>query len=341
MQSLGVSVDGQISRPDFLCIKEDGFGRNFRLEQALMLADVSPEKQLEALSLEWVGMEDIRLMFQHPRGVSLPASLQAGVDLMSSDRGIHMSRLYQLTQKYFSSPWANWSPLSKLLNEMRESHGGLSQTSSLQLQYEYPRETRSLVTQLTSLRLDPLCIRGVLGPDGLSIVSRFEVLYSSTCPASAALSRQALAEEFARQAPQGPISDWQQWTSSWLEKSSVATPHAQRSLARVIIQHRPEAFLEAFREEAWIQAIEGILGTPVQEAVKRLDEQEFARRNARNLMFCEDAARRIGRFLKSHSEVLAFSCSVFHLESLHAHNAVARLSWGQLQYPPLENSPLK
>ncbi|MEI7973455.1 MAG: GTP cyclohydrolase, FolE2/MptA family, partial [Bdellovibrio sp.] len=114
-----------------------------------------------------------------------------------------------------------------------------------------------------------------------------------------------------------------------------------RSLARVTVQHRPEAFLEAFLEEMWIGAIEAILGTPVQEAVKRLDEQEFARRNAQNLMFCEDAARRIGGFLKSQSEVLAFSCSVFHLESLHAHNAVARLHWGNLQYPPLENSPLK
>ena len=37
--------------------------------------------------------------------------------------------------------------------------------------------------------------------------------------------------------------------------------------------------------------MEAALGTPVQTAVKREDEQAFARLNGRNLMFCEDAPR--------------------------------------------------
>ena len=46
-----------------------------------------------------------------------------------------------------------------------------------------------------------------------------------------------------------------------------------------------------------IDLAEGALKTPVQSAVKREDEQAFARLNGRNLMFCEDAARRIAAVL--------------------------------------------
>ena len=47
--------------------------------------------------------------------------------------------------------------------------------------------------------------------------------------------------------------------------------------------------LEEFPIVALIDAVEGALKTPVQAAVKREDEQEFARLNGQNLMFCEDA----------------------------------------------------
>jgi GTP cyclohydrolase I len=42
-----------------------------------------------------------------------------------------------------------------------------------------------------------------------------------------------------------------------------------------------------------IDLVENTLKTPVQAAVKREDEREFARLNGANLMFCEDAGRRL------------------------------------------------
>ena len=42
-----------------------------------------------------------------------------------------------------------------------------------------------------------------------------------------------------------------------------------------------------------IDDVEAALGTAVQTAVKRADEQAFALANGQNLMFCEDAARRL------------------------------------------------
>ena len=71
---------------------------------------------------------------------------------------------------------------------------------------------------------------------------------------------------------------------------------------------------------ALIECIEQALGTPVQTAVKRADEQAFAALNGQNLMFVEDAARRIKASLQGYEHPEIF---VRHLESLHPHDAVA------------------
>ena len=81
----------------------------------------------------------------------------------------------------------------------------------------------------------------------------------------------------------------------------------------------------------WIEKLEKqVLKTPVQTAVKREDEQEFARLNGSNLMFCEDAARKVAEWLDSDEEVSGYWARMEHRESLHSHNAVSEISnnWG-------------
>ncbi|MFC6671949.1 GTP cyclohydrolase, FolE2/MptA family [Marinobacterium aestuariivivens] len=97
---------------------------------------------------------------------------------------------------------------------------------------------------------------------------------------------------------------------------SWATPHSQRSFAKVRVRL---AGIDTFPLERLIGIIESALQTPVQTAVKREDEQAFARLNGQNLMFCEDAARRIQAALNGTD----FRIRVEHQESLHAHDAVA------------------
>ncbi|HEV7491116.1 MAG TPA: GTP cyclohydrolase, FolE2/MptA family, partial [Rhodanobacteraceae bacterium] len=72
-----------------------------------------------------------------------------------------------------------------------------------------------------------------------------------------------------------------------------------------------------------IDLIESALKTPVQTAVKREDEQAFALANGQNLMFCEDAARRIQRALDMDERIADFHVRATHHESLHPHDAVA------------------
>jgi len=112
---------------------------------------------------------------------------------------------------------------------------------------------------------------------------------------------------------------------AWLgsEQGIVATPHAQRSTARLRVRPARGASLPLI---ALIDSVEHALGTAVQAAVKREDEQAFALANGSNLMFCEDAARRIQQALDSDPNIAAFDLRVAHHESLHAHDAVAHAS---------------
>jgi GTP cyclohydrolase I len=74
-----------------------------------------------------------------------------------------------------------------------------------------------------------------------------------------------------------------------------------------------------------MNALEEALGTPVQTAVKREDEQEFARLNGVRSMFVEDALRTMKKTLGEFSELASFQVKTHHFESLHAHDAVGSI----------------
>ena len=149
--------------------------------------------------------------------------------------------------------------------------------------------------------------------------------YSSTCPCSAALARQLIQQRFiddfaVKSLDHADILDW-----LGSSEGILATPHSQRSEAR--LQLRLDPTLQALPLLRWLDSAEAALGTALQTAVKRADEQAFALANGQNLMFCEDAARRLHRALRAQNGLLGFALEVVHAESLHAHDALAQASW--------------
>ena len=172
-----------------------------------------------------------------------------------------------------------------------------------------------------------MAITGLLDKGEFRLELAYEVLYSSTCPCSAALARQLIQERFASEFAAGMALDHAQ-VLAWLgsEEGICATPHSQRSAAEVRVRVVP-AFA-SFPLVDLIDLAEGALKTPVQAAVKRVDEQAFALLNGANLMFCEDAARRLQQALDADERVADFWVRASHYESLHPHNAVAVASKG-------------
>ena len=147
------------------------------------------------------------------------------------------------------------------------------------------------------------------------------VPYSSTCPCSAALARQLIQQQFEADFAELPLD--KATVLEWLGSSQgiVATPHSQRSTAHLNL-HLDNS-VDDLPLIAAINAAEAALGTAVQTAVKRVDEQAFALLNGQNLMFCEDAARRMQAALQDDERISDFWVRASHMESLHPHDAVA------------------
>ncbi len=296
------------------------------------LPDVAKENaatlQDQALSLKWVGMQDIeaRLLWPHRESGNyfLPARAQVQVSLdKGNHRGIHMSRLFLIVQEKLNSLPFSFQLMEDILNESLFTHADSSQSARLQINFEIPKVQKSLKSGLSGSRNYPAAfeVKNVQGQMQSSV--ELTVLYSSTCPASAALSRQLMQNHFHETFAQQDMvsrSSIEQWLLS--KEGLIATPHAQRSWAKIKVQPgpqmgRPEDF------ENLINEIEKTLGTPVQSAVKRIDEQEFARLNGENMMFCEDAARKLKGHFSDHPQWKLLSGEVHHVESLHPHEAVA------------------
>ncbi|MFD0738576.1 GTP cyclohydrolase FolE2 [Lysobacter koreensis] len=293
------------------------------------LPDVAFDAAAAARPLDWVGMANLALPLRvasgHGEPIQVAASVDVAVDLRdASARGIHMSRMYLQLQDAFATETVTPAGLRRVLQTLVDSQGGLSSRARLVLRYGHLLLRQALASDNAGWKRYPVEIDATLVDGHLRLGLRFAVEYSSTCPASAALSRQANADRFVEDfADARPLATAiHEWLAS--DRGLAATPHAQRSRADIRVELRP-----AFDElplAALIDAVEQSLGTPVQTAVKREDEQAFARLNAENLMFCEDAARRVAAALSSDPRIERFEADVAHFESLHAHDAVARVT---------------
>ena len=300
---------------------------------ARLMPDVAHQAQPHlAGALDWVGMDGIEVpvRFDAGDGEVNRASAQVGafVNLTRPDkRGIHMSRLYLLVDRHLGgSEPLSAKGLEGLLQAFLESHKDLSDRARLSIRFDALVRRAALRSGNSGWRSYPVSVEASLGPDGFALELGTEVVYSSTCPASAALSRQLIQERFAQDfAADRPIDHAA--VVAWLgsEQGIVATPHAQRSVARLLVRLNDGVSFDLLDT---LDRVEGALGTPVQTAVKREDEQAFALANGGNLMFCEDAARRIQRALETDDRLADFHVRVEHQESLHPHDAVAYASKG-------------
>ena len=239
-----------------------------------------------------------------------------------------MSRLYLLADAHLGGKPIDAPSLERLLRAFLHSHEGLADRAHIRIRFEYLVRRAALRSDNQGWRAYPVSLEASVSEQGFQLELGTEVLYSSTCPASAALSRQLIQSRFAEDFPAGHPLD-HATVMTWLgsEQGIVATPHAQRSTASLRVRYAYGAPVHLI---ALLDRVEHALGTPVQTAVKREDEQAFALANGSNLMFCEDAARRIQSALESETGIAGFSVRVAHHESLHPHDAVAYASDGAL-----------
>ncbi|MEO0336655.1 MAG: GTP cyclohydrolase FolE2 [Pseudomonadota bacterium] len=287
--------------------------------------------------LNWVGMSGLQVpvRFAHPdlKSVSAMAKSDAFVSLDRSDqRGIHMSRVYQALEQEFlrEGCWSD-SSLKDFGKRLLSTQEGAARNFRVNLELELPLSRKALVSQGSGWRSYPLSIHLLGSSDSVAVGLSSEILYSSTCPCSAGLARELNYEAFQKHFEGKDTLSMSEALGFMKSKEALAgTPHAQRSRAQWTV-HLNSGFENLIGIAAeQIESLEKSLATPVQTLVKREDEKEFARLNAENLMFCEDAARRARDHFQAQSLIQAFECKVIHEESLHPHNAVAVIAEGQM-----------
>ncbi|OZI30968.1 GTP cyclohydrolase I FolE2 [Bordetella genomosp. 10] len=291
-----------------------------------VLPDVSTTELSPSLSaLEWVGMQGIDLPVTvaepgYRRALHARADVQ--VDLPAPHvKGIHMSRLYRLLDGLADRTDLTPVSIHEVLRAMVVSHHDCeSRSARLTLSFDLLVRRPALVSEdLAGWKAYPVEIRATLRQGHYALEAQVTVAYSSTCPCSAALSRQlveqAFLDTFSGRDRLAPAT-----VAAWLrQNATLATPHSQRSQACVTVCVAPVA--PNLGLLPLIDCIEQALSTPVQTAVKRADEQAFAALNGGNLMFVEDAARRIQAALRGRFDQPRVH--VRHLESLHPHDAAA------------------
>lgn len=289
-----------------------------------MLPDVTSDFVAETPStLQWVGMEDIAVPIsigsQEENVQSIAAKANVYVSLEKPEaKGIHMSRLHHVINQ-LAAQECNQVNAEQLLDELIQSQNGIGREAKIALSFSVLLKKPALLSDEYGFQSYPVTLNLEKTLSGFSTELELTIPYSSTCPCSASLARQLYADAIDKQFLSSTIekADLMEWVQSLA--GSVATPHSQRSYAHIRLTIGNNAWPEL---AGLIFQFEGIIGTPVQTAVKRIDEQAFAKLNAENLMFCEDSARRIKLAIEQMNFVKDYWFKVEHQESLHAHNAV-------------------
>ena len=226
---------------------------------------------------------------------TLETSVTGTVSLQAGLKGINMGRIMRSFYEHEDEVFT-FEVLRKLLLKYQRKIDSFN--ARIRLAFSYPMLQPSLRSGLAGWQYYRVAFEATMDGDGkFRRVIEFDFVYSSTCPCSAELA------EHARQT-----------------RGAYATPHAQRSKARVRVE------LAAGRSvtiEDLQRHCANALKTETQVMVKREDEQAFAELNGANIKFVEDAARLLYRELAGDKRIADFQVACSHLESLHSHDAVS------------------
>ncbi|MEM8580482.1 MAG: GTP cyclohydrolase FolE2 [Pseudomonadota bacterium] len=255
--------------------------------------------------IQHVGISNFRLPIRfHTRGngdLTLETSVTGSVSLEAEKKGINMSRIMRSFYKYAEDTFS-YEVIERALDAYKTDLESFD--ARIQMRFSFPMMVESLRSGLKGYQYYDIALE-VVDQDGVR--KRFmhlDYVYSSTCPCSLELS------EHARQ-----------------HRGQLATPHSQRSVARVSVEVVCDAG-ECLWFEDLVEVCRDAIPTETQVMVKREDEQAFAELNAANPIFVEDAARSFCAALERDHRVGDFRIVASHQESLHSHDAVSVLTEG-------------
>lgn len=255
-------------------------------------------------TIQHVGISNFRLPIRYASrdGVaplSLETSVTGTVSLEADKKGINMSRIMRSFYAHADAAFS-FEVIEAALEDYKRDLDSFD--ARIQMRLSYPVRVPSLRSGLSGWQYYDIALELVDAGGVRSKIMHLDFVYSSTCPCSLELS------EHARRT-----------------RGQLATPHSQRSVARISVVMADGAQLWF---EDLIDLARAAVPTETQVMVKREDEQAFAELNAANPIFVEDAARSFCAVLQDDARVGDFRVVASHQESLHSHDAVSILTEG-------------
>ncbi|QBF32723.1 GTP cyclohydrolase FolE2 [Thalassococcus sp. S3] len=254
--------------------------------------------------IQHVGISNFRLPIRfHSRDngdLTLETSVTGTVSLDAEKKGINMSRIMRSFYKHADRTFS-FEVIEAALDDYKSDLDAFD--ARIQMRFSFPVRVDSLRSGLSGYQYYDIALELVEQGGVRQKIMHLDYVYSSTCPCSLELSEHARAT-----------------------RGQLATPHSQRSVARISVEIDEKADCLWF--EDLIDACRRAVPTETQVMVKREDEQAFAELNAANPIFVEDAARLFCEQLQADHRIGDFRVVASHQESLHSHDAVSVLTDG-------------
>ena len=299
----GSDADGY---PAFSRAYPDGFRVDAAYKDTLPDLQNGPSSLIRGArqQIQHVGISNFRLPIRFQTrdqgDLMLETSVTGTVSLEADKKGINMSRIMRSFYKHAEQTFS-FGVIEAALDDYKTDLEAFD--ARIQMRFSFPMKVESLRSGLSGYQYYDIALE-LVERDGVRMkIIHLDYVYSSTCPCSLELSEHARAT-----------------------RGQLATPHSQRSVARVSVVLDDDAPCLWFEE--LIDACRRAVPTETQVMVKREDEQAFAELNAANPIFVEDAARLFCQQLLADVRVGDFRVIASHQESLHSHDAVSILTEG-------------
>ena len=261
----------------------------------MILDDVQSRPDARRIAIDEVGINRLRYPISvwdraHSKQDTI-AEISMSVALPATVKGTHMSRFLEILDQHCGELTQRTIPT--LLADIQHRMDTTDARITIAFPYFLPR--RAPITGATAL-MDYACqFQARMSPAGTEFALGVAVPVTSVCPCSKA------------------ISDY--------------GAHNQRGTITISAAPRlRDGEFELIWIEELIAVAEGSASSPVYPLLKRADERHVTMAAHDNPVFVEDMVRNVAGQLQTDGRVAAFTVEAVNDESIHNHNAFARLS---------------
>ncbi len=256
-----------------------------------VLPDIQDQPDDRGIEIDAVGVSDLRYPINFSDGELTQqgmANVSMWVSLPADRKGTHMSRMVELVHEYLQDFDPRTLPiLLKAICSRLEV-----ERAGLTIRMPFALQVTSPVSQLASWQAHDLALRARMDQDTLLVESTVVAEVTSLCPCSKA------------------VSDY--------------GAHNQRSrVTLTVMGDLNDPYPLPVREAAGLARQVG--SCAVYPLIKRVDERAITMMAYDRPAFVEDMARDLSRLCRNRG--LTHDIEVQNLESIHGHDASARISW--------------